>query len=187
MFSIEYKGLLVIILSVLVVLSLCFLVDQSLHIRTYHTGGVIIVALSIGFIFYTLKVPLWGPSEDDAYKFKKLSGIILLCVGGCLPALHADGLIGRELYETWLLIAITLGNSCFISLWNGGLSQHLVGAAASPIMWAFATHKINAFRYVFKALTGFMSALPNVGLSWSVTVLASSVIWGHYGLKAISA
>lgn len=162
MFSIEYKGLLVIILSVLVVLSLCFLVDQSLHIRTYHTGGVIIVALSIGFIFYTLKVPLWGPSEDDAYKFKKLSGIILLCVGCCLPALYADGLIGRQLYETWLLIAITFGNSCFISLWNGGLSQHLVGAAASPIMWAFATHKINAFQYVLEALTGFMSALPNI-------------------------
>ena len=119
MLKAKYKGHLLFIWGYLLILSLCFLVHYICEISTYYTGGVNIVVLFICHIFYTLNVPLWGASENDAYKFKKLSCAVCLWVGVCLPALPADSLIGPELYETWLLITIYLGVSCFISLCDG--------------------------------------------------------------------
>ena len=168
MLKAKYKGHLLFIWGYLLILSLCFLVHYICEISTYYTGGVNIVVLFICHIFYTLNVPLWGASENDAYKFKKLSCAVCLWVGVCLPALPADSLIGPELYETWLLITIYLGVSCFISLCDGWLSYFFVGAVVSPIIWAFATHKSDAFKYVLDSLTGFMTALPNISLSWQV-------------------
>lgn len=62
-----------------------------------------------------------------------------------------------------------------------------MGAVVSPIIWAFATHKSDAFKYVLDSLTGFMTALPNISLSWSVTVLGAFGILGYVALKAIFA